>query len=211
MVTPDRPRRSDPLVLTPKLLVAAYSQGMFPMAEARNSDEVHWYSPQHRAVLPLDAFRCPRSVRQAIQRNQFEIRHDTCFSQVIRSCALPRPGHLETWINDQIIEAYIQLHRRGLAHCVEAWHEQRLVGGLYGVALGGAFFGESMFHRPELGGSNASKVCLAYLVEHLKQRGFVLLDTQISSEHMAQFGVVEIPREQYLGRLEAALEVEARF
>ncbi len=211
MVDDENIQRPERLLLTPQLLVAAYCQGMFPMAESRYSDRVDWYSPDMRAVLPLDRFRLPRSVRQKINRGVFDIRHDTAFSQVIRSCAAPRPGHPDTWINEEVVNAYCQLHELGYAHSVEAWLDDRLVGGLYGVGLAGAFFGESMFHRPDLGGTDASKVCLAALVDHLRDRGYVLLDVQLNSAHMTRFGTIDIPRKQYMHRLAEALDLEVTW
>lgn len=197
--------------LTSELLIAAYQQGVFPMARSRHARVIDWYSPDPRAVLPLDRFHCPRTLRQRIARNEFELRHDTAFDEVVAACAEPRKGHPDTWINREIRRAYGELHAAGQAHSVEAWREGRLVGGLYGVHLGGAFFGESMFHRADLGGTDASKVCLAHLVDHLRSRGFILLDVQTNSSHMARFGVIDIPRRCYLQLLEQALKVAAQW
>ena len=180
------------------------------MARSRTARSVEWFSPDPRAVLPLDAFRCPRSVRSKYRRGDFEIHRDTAFESVIAACAEPRPGHPETWINDQIIHAYTALHRLGYAHSVEAWRDGQLVGGLYGVRVGGAFCGESMFHQSGPG-TDASKVCLAYLVGHLRRQGFALLDVQINSDHMERFGVVDIPRHQYLAQLNAALDLQVSW
>jgi leucyl/phenylalanyl-tRNA--protein transferase len=198
---------SAPQSLTPDLLLHAYRHGIFPMASGRRG-RIDWYSPDPRAILPLDAFKASKSLRKRIRQGDYLITRDQAFSQVIRACAQPRPGHPETWINDEIIRAYDHLHTLGYAHSVEAWIEDaqtddkpRLVGGLYGVALGGAFFGESMFSAA----TDASKVCLAHLVDHLNERGFTLLDVQITSRHMRQFGVIEIPRDQFMQRLAAAL------
>ena len=199
------------LQLTPQLLIAAYAQGVFPMARSRHAPVIEWYSPDPRGILPLDNFHCPRTLRQRIRQNLFDIRRDTAFAEVIAACAQPRPGHPDTWINREIRHAYAQLHEMGFAHCVEAWREGQLVGGLYGVALGGAFFGESMFHRPDLGGTDASKVCLVHLVEHLKSRGFTLLDTQMTSPHLQRFGATEVSRRKYLKLLENALEIDAKW
>ncbi len=201
-------RRSE---LTPELLAAAYSRGLFPMARSRRSSVLEWYCPDPRAVLPLEGLRCPRSLQQAIRRGDFQVRSDTAFEQVIRACAEPRARQHQTWINDAIIHAYTALHQRGLAHSVEAWRQGQLVGGLYGVSLGGAFFGESMFSRPQLGGSNASKVCLAWLVDHLRRRGYTLLDVQINSDHMKQFGAVDIPLGAYMQKLETALTLDTSW
>jgi leucyl/phenylalanyl-tRNA---protein transferase len=217
------------LPLSPSLLVRAYAQGLFPMARGPRGP-IDWYSPDPRAVLPLsppEAFHISHSLRQRVKRGAFLVTFDRAFERVIRACAQPRPYEKSTWINGEIIRAYCGLHGRGLAHSVEVWtapppdgaplaggapspaEEQGcvLAGGLYGVALGGAFFGESMFSRA----TDASKVCLVHLVEHLRQRGYVLLDTQISNAHMAQFGVVEIPRADYLRRLAGALELPAQW
>lgn len=193
--------------LTPELVVAAYCRGLFPMADSRHGP-VRWYLPDPRAILPLDTFHVPRSLAKVVRRKPFVITRDQAFEHVIRRCAEPRPGQPQTWINRRIIEVYTDLHRAGLAHSVEAWthpdpaHEPQLVGGLYGVSLGAAFFGESMFSRA----TDASKVCLVHLVEHLRQQGYQLLDVQLQNDHMARFGVVEIPCEQYLQRLEEALQ-----
>ncbi len=212
--------------LTTDMLIWAYSHGIFPMADSRHG-RLNWYSADPRAILPLDQFRTSRSLRKRVRRGDYTIRFDSAFEQVIRHCAHPRRYEGETWINDQIIETYTDLHVEGFAHCVEAWrpvgvndepaHDannepirpfqqdgEELVGGLYGVSLAGAFFGESMFALA----TDASKVCLVHLVEHLKARGFVLLDSQMNSAHMAQFGTVDIPREVYLEKLQHALSCD---
>ncbi len=191
-----------PQALTPDLLVRAYCAGFFPMADSRRG-RIRWYSPDPRAVIPLESFHVPRSLRRTIRRGLFDVRVNTAFRAVIRACA-ERP---ETWISDEIVRAYEALHALGLAHSVETWQGERLVGGLYGVALGGAFFGESMFSRV----TDASKVALVALVERLRARGFTLLDTQFLTPHLARFGAVEIPRGEYLRRLAAALRLECRF
>ncbi len=190
--------------LTPRMLLSAYAQGYFPMGDPE-SGEIHWYSPDPRGHLPLDSFHVPDSLRKRVRSGVFEIRLDTEFEEVMRQCARPRRGQPETWINEEIIRAYVDAHRRGFAHSVEAWRQGRLVGGLYGVSIHAAFFGESMFSRPDLGGTDASKVCLVALVDRLKARGFSLLDTQFVNEHLAQFGCAAISRETYLTRLDAAL------
>lgn len=197
--------------LNPELLIAAYCQGAFPMARSRESAVIDWYRPDPRAVLPLEGFQCPRSLRQAVRRGEFEIRCDTAFERVVRACAQPRNTQRQTWINEPIVRAYTGLHRMGLAHCVEAWRGRQLVGGLYGVTLGGAFFGESMFHDPAAGGTDASKICLVHLVQRLRERGFTLLDVQINSDHMRRFGVVEIPLDQYMQQLANALEQDVEW
>ncbi len=210
MVHSPEHRRAHPLQLTAQLLIAAYCQGVFPMARSRHAHEVDWYSPDPRAILPLDQFTCPRSLRQAAAKSHIEIRRDTAFNTVIRSCALPRTREHDTWINDQIIEAFTALHELGHAHSIEAWRDGHLVGGLYGVALGGAFFGESMFHTPGPG-TDASKICLTHLITHLREKGFALLDVQINSPHMRRFGTIDIPRKQYLSRLEDALKLDVKW
>lgn len=190
-----------------ELLISAYASGWFPMAVKEG--EIRWFSPDPRGIIPLDAFHVSGRLARVVRRGLFRIRIDTAFEKVIRGCAEAErdrddPG---TWISEEIIQSYVVLHRRGLAHSVEAWRADRLAGGLYGVALGGAFFGESMFHRE----TDASKVALVALVERLRSRGYVLLDTQWVTEHLEQFGAVEIRREDYLKRLEAALAVDATF
>ena len=200
--------------ITPEMLVLAYSQGVFPMAHCR-SGAVDWYTADPRAILPLESFHVPSSLRRRVNQRRFSITFDQAFEQVIRACAQPRPNASDTWINDEIIDAYTQLHQRGKAHSVEAWlstserdeQSRHLVGGLYGVALGGAFFGESMFHRA----TDASKVCLVHLVEHLCDRGYTLLDTQFSNPHLVQFGLKEISREEYLKMLASAIELSVSW
>ena len=187
--------------LSPELVVAAYCRGIFPMAD--EDGEIGWYSPDPRAVFPLDAFHVPRSLAKTIRQGRFEVRVDTAFEAVMRGCA----EREVTWISEELVRVYVELHRLGLGHSVEAWRDGRLVGGLYGVALGGAFMGESMFSRE----ADASKVCLVALVERLRARGFVLLDSQLATEHLARFGQVEIPRRDYLRRLRTALPLQCRF
>lgn len=183
------------------LLVAAYASGIFPMAERDGS--IAWYRPDPRAVIPLDGLKVSRSLRTAARRRGFEVRVNAAFERVIRACAERADG---TWISGDIIEAYCELHRLGLAHSVETWRGEGLVGGLYGVALGGAFFGESMFHRV----TDASKVALVALVERMKDRGFTLLDTQFLTPHLISLGAVEITRREYERRLRQALRVSAQ-
>jgi leucyl/phenylalanyl-tRNA---protein transferase len=195
------------IALTPELLLRAYAAGIFPMAEDAEDREVFWVDPDQRGVLPLDRFHLPRGVRRALRQELFEIRCDSAFAEVVRGCAEPRPERPKTWINDEIVQLYTALFRLGFAHSVECWHEGALVGGLYGVALGGAFFGESMFSRV----SEASKMALAQLVARLRLGGFRLLDTQFVTPHLERFGAVEIPRRQYHRELAAALAVEAYF
>jgi leucyl/phenylalanyl-tRNA--protein transferase len=187
--------------LTPELVLDAYRAGIFPMAD---EGELYWFSPNPRCVFPLDAFHVPRSVRQTIRRGKFEVRVDTAFDDVIAACADRPEG---TWISDEIMHVYRALHRQGHAHSVECWHAGQLAGGLYGVTLGGAFFGESMFTRV----TDASKVALVALVERLRARGFMLLDTQWCTPHLARFGAQYIPRSEYRRRLNLALALPVRF
>lgn len=193
--------------IPPDLLLKAYAAGVFPMAESAADPEVFWVRPETRGILPLDAFHVPRSLRKLVRQQKFEIRFDHDFAGVIEGCAESRKGRESTWINDPIREAYEELFRRGHCHTVEAWREGRLVGGLYGVCLGRAFFGESMFSRQR----DASKVCLFHLVERLAARGFVLLDTQFTTEHLKTFGARDVPRARYEKLLEEALQGVAIF
>lgn len=196
-------------MLSPDLLLAAYQAGVFPMAD--DHGEVGWYAPEERGVLPLDAVHVPKSLRRVVRQGRFEVRTDTAFAEVVAACAASVPDRPETWISAEIARAYTALHALGFAHSVECWQDAgdgpALVGGLYGVALGGAFFGESMFHRA----TDASKVALVHLVERLRAGGFVLLDTQMTTPHLERFGVVEIPRAEYERRLAEALRVPARW
>ena len=193
---------------TVQMLLAAYSQGIFPMSHPEVGDEVYWYAPDPRAIIPLDErFVVSRRLRQVVRQNRFEIRFSTAFTQVMEACAAPREVQKTTWISSGLVRAYSQLHELGFAHSVEAWREGRLVGGLYGVALRGLFAGESMFHVE----TDASKVCLVALVERLRERGYALLDTQFTTEHLMKFGAHEIPREEYERRLEAAMELRCSF
>lgn len=191
--------------LSPEALLAGYMQGIFPMASA--DGRVAWYSPDPRAILPLDHLHVSRSLRRSILRGQFEVRYNTAFREVIEACAAPAPGRDETWISAAITEAYTRLHRLGFAHSVESWSEGQLVGGLYGVSIRGFFAGESMFSRRR----DASKVALYYLVLRLRERGFRLLDVQYQTPHLKQLGAVEIPRPRYLALLRGALAAEVTF
>lgn len=193
--------------VTAPMLLRAYANGLFPMAASATARELHWFDPEERGVLPLDGFHLPRRLARTARSDAFEIRIDSDFAGTMRRCAAPAPGREETWINDDILSLYAELHAMGHAHSVETWAEGEPVGGLYGVALGGAFFGESMFSRRR----DASKVALVHLVARLALGGFVLLDTQFVTEHLMQFGAVEIPRDDYLQRLAAALPVPARW
>lgn len=188
-------------ILTPEVLILAYSNAYFPMAEA--DGELFWYSPDPRAIIPLESVKISRSLRQTIKKDIFEIRINSAFEEVIRSCA----EREETWISEEIIEAYCDLHEVGGAHSVESWHNGELVGGLYGVALGGAFFGESMFSRM----TDASKVAYAFLIERLQERRFILLDTQFINSHVERLGAIEIPLNEYKQRLSAALKLRRDF
>ena len=193
--------------IPPDLLIRAYASGVFPMAEAADDPEVFWVRPEMRGIIPLDGFHVPRSLQKVIRRAGFDIRLDHDFGGVIDGCAEPRAERPGTWINGPIRDAYAELFRRGHCHTVEAWREERLVGGLYGVTLGRVFFGESMFSRE----TDASKVCLVHLVEHLNRRGFALLDTQFTTSHLKRFGAVDVPRRRYEKLLEEALRGEATF
>lgn len=191
-----------------ELLLRAYAQGIFPMAHPECDDDVYWYAPDPRAILPLDGFRTSRRLRQTVRRGLFEIRVNTAFRQVMQSCAAPRDQQPSTWISSGLLDAYTELHSYGFAHSVEAWTpEGELVGGLYGVGLGGLFAGESMFHTA----TDASKVCLVHLVERMRERGFALLDIQFMTDHLARFGACEISRDEYEARLAGALELDCRF
>ena len=188
--------------LAPEKLLAAYSVGIFPMADDKG--EVHWLAPDPRAVIELDAVKVPRSLRALRKRGEFQLSVNRAFNEVIAACADRREG---TWISDDIKDAYRVLHRLGFAHSVEAWRGEELAGGLYGMAIGGAFFGESMFHRV----TDASKLALVYLIERMRRRGFALLDVQFLTEHLQRFGAVEIPRMEYERRLRRALSLSCSF
>ena len=195
------------LPLTPDLVLCAYAIGLFPMANDRHDPTVHWIEPRRRGVIPLERFHVPRSLGKAIRRGRFEVRADTAFAEVIEACAAVGPERPRTWLNDELIEIYVALYRRGSAHSVECWRDGALVGGLYGVSMGAAFFGESMFSRER----DASKVALAALVERLRAGGFRLLDTQFVTDHLRRFGAVEVSREAYRTMLREALALQASF
>ncbi len=186
-------------------LLRAYQMGLFPMADVDESgdEQISWYAPDPRGVIPLDKFHIPRGLKRALKKEEYEIRMDTAFAAVIEKCA----DREETWISCGIRASYSRLFDLGWAHSVESWYEGNLLGGLYGVAIGGAFFGESMFNQR----TDASKVALVHLVRHLKAKGFVLLDTQWTNPHLEQFGCIEISREQYAKELVVALQTEAQF
>jgi len=189
------------LPLTPDVLIAAYANGIFPMDV---DGCLRWFSPDPRTIIELDTFHISKNLARRCRSGRFEIRIDTRFRDVIRICADRPEG---TWISEEIVEAYTRLHERGFAHSVESWRKNELVGGLYGVALGGAFFGESMFTRQ----TDAAKVALVALVERMKARGLVLLDVQFTTAHLERFGAIEIPRAEYMARLAKALELPVTF
>ena len=193
-----------------QVLIAAYNCGCFPMADP-TTGLIDWYSPDPRGVLPLDRFHVPRSLARVVRQERFEIHVDRSFHEVLTQCSRLGQAPEQNWLDPRIMEAVMQLHRMGMAHSVEAWSDGRLVGGLYGISLGGAFFGESMFCRPGDGGRDASKVCLVHLVRRLRDRGYRLLDVQFVNDHLRQFGVVEIPVHEYDQALEEALRTECRF
>lgn len=189
--------------LDPETLLAAYGQGVFPMAD--RDGQVRWYSADPRGILPLDRFHVPRTLRPVVRSGRFEIRINFNFQAVIQGCMESRTEG--TWINRELLGAYQHLHELGFAHSVEAWQDGELAGGLYGVSLGAAFFGESMFHRQ----TDASKVALVHLVNRLRQRGYELLDTQASTDHLRRFGCIEIPADEYLALLRRAIGVPRHF
>jgi leucyl/phenylalanyl-tRNA--protein transferase len=191
-------------MIAPETLLEAYASGWFPMALAPG--EIRWYSPDPRGIIPLDGFHVPRRLGRALRGEPFEIRVDTAFRDVIVACS-ERADADGNWIDQEITDSYVNLHALGHAHSVEAWQDGALAGGLYGVAIGGAFFGESMFHRVP----DASKAALVALVDRLRTRGFTLLDTQWVTDHLLQFGAIEIPRRRYLRLLDQAVRIEAAF
>lgn len=192
---------------TPELLLSAYANGIFPMADDHDDPAIQWIDPQFRGIIPLDRYHVPRSVKKVIRQKRFEIRTNHAFEAVIRACAEVQPDRARTWINQELIDLYCELHKRRYAHSVECWIDDRLVGGAYGLSLGGAFFGESMFSRVR----DASKVALVNLIERLNRGGYCLLDTQFITDHLKRFGAIEIPRTAYHLRLRAALQVDAIF
>jgi leucyl/phenylalanyl-tRNA--protein transferase len=193
--------------LTPSQLLRAYALGVFPMARHRDDPRVHWIDPAERGILPFETFHIPRSLKKTLRQGSLTVTCDRAFEQVVEGCAAPAPDRPETWINTEIVRLFVELHRLGLAHSVEAWHDGALAGGLYGLALGGAFFGESMFSRV----TDASKVALVHLVARLMFGGFTLLDTQFVTRHLARFGAVDVPRWKYLRLLSDALQRRATF
>ena len=193
--------------LSPEMLLKTYAAGIFPMAERRGDIDLFWVSPETRGILPLDAFHVPSRLARTIRRDRFEVRIDTAFADVIAACAEAVPGREESWINAEIVSLYCELFRSGHAHSVECWRDSSLVGGLYGVRLGAAFFGESMFSRER----DASKVALVHLAARLIAGGFELLDVQFLTAHLVQFGAIAIPQAAYLARLRHAIEKNAEF
>ncbi len=193
--------------LTADLLLRAYSIGIFPMAESRDDLELHWIDPEQRGVLPLDDLHIPRRLRRSVRNGDFDVRCDTAFEEVILACAERTSDRPETWINPVIELLYRELYEMGYAHSIECWQKEELVGGLYGVSLGSAFFGESMFSRV----TDASKVALVHLVLRLRQGGFELLDTQFNTPHLSQFGVTEVSRHTYRKLLVKAINKPANF
>jgi len=199
--------RDDALELTPELMLRAYAAGIFPMAETRDSEKVFWVDPKKRGVLPLDTFHVPRRLRRTIRNGPFRVSCNTTFERVIATCAERASDRDDTWINPPIENAVNKLYHMGFAHSVECWLGDDLVGGLYGISLGAAFFGESMFSRSP----DASKVALVHLVARLRLGGYRLLDTQFVTDHLAQFGIQEIAAADYIGQLEDALKYQATF
>ncbi len=191
--------------LTADDLIYGYINGIFPMADADGT--LYWYAPDPRAIIPIDTYKPAKSLRPILNKNLFEIRINANFEQVMRCCSVPRSTDDSVWISDEIVDAYTELHRLGLAHSVEAYVDNQLVGGLYGVALGAAFFGESMFHHV----SNASKVAFYQLIMILRERRFVLLDTQFINDNVRRYGAIEIPKADYLKQLKTAVRKKARF
>lgn len=193
--------------IPPDLLIRAYASGVFPMAETADDPEVFWVRPELRGIIPLESFHVPKSLAKRMRHTPFDTRFDHDFDGVISACAEAREGRRQTWINGPIRDAYAELFRRGHCHTVEAWHGERLVGGLYGVTLGRVFFGESMFSRE----ADASKICLVHLVQRLRERDFILLDTQFTTDHLKRFGAIDVPRRRYERMLAEALGGNAVF
>ncbi len=193
--------------LTPDILLRTYAAGIFPMAESAEDPTLFWVDPETRGILPLEKFRVSRGVQRKLRRGLFEVRCDTAFEEVVRACAAKTSERPTTWINEEIIRLYLGLHAMGHAHSVECWQGGELAGGLYGVCIGGAFFGESMFSRA----TDASKIALAHLVARLRRGGYRLLDTQFVTSHLEQFGVTEVGRSEYQAILSSALAADASF
>ena len=200
--------RDEPAIdITPQVLLKAYSCGIFPMAESASDPALYWIEPQHRGILPLEAAHFPKRLLRTVRTSNFDVKIDTDYEGVIDGCAAPRPGRTTTWINKRIRALYRELFQIGACHTVEVWNGDRLVGGLYGVALKGAFFGESMFSFER----DASKIALVHLVARLRFGGFRLLDTQFVTDHLKQFGTIEVDRDEFQQRLDFALQIQANF
>jgi leucyl/phenylalanyl-tRNA--protein transferase len=197
-------RYLNPPAITPEILLRAYSTGLFPMAESASDPDIYWVQPEIRGIIPLDKFHISKSLAKTIRKRPFDIRFNTAFKQVMKRCAEATRDRPTTWINPLILRLYSELHSLRYAHSVEAWDGDELVGGLYGVSLGSAFFGESMFSRR----TDASKICLVYLMERLREKGFTLLDTQFTTEHLKTFGAIDVPRRAYERLLEKAMHSE---
>jgi leucyl/phenylalanyl-tRNA--protein transferase len=193
--------------LSVEILLRAYSAGVFPMADSRHGRKLYWVDPEWRGIIPLDGFHVPRRLRRTVRRGLFDVRSDRAFRAVITACSEPAPGREDSWITPEIINAYTEMFQRGLAHSIECWRDGELVGGLYGVAIGGAFFGESMFSRA----TDASKVALVHLLARLVAGGYRLLDTQFITDHLTRFGATEVSRRAYRRLLANALETRAEF
>ncbi|MDB5551962.1 MAG: aat [Rhizobium sp.] len=193
---------SEMTAISPEILLRAYSAGLFPMAESADDPEIYWVQPKVRGIIPLDRFHVSRSLAKTLRHKPFDIRVNTAFDRVMEFCAESTEMRPTTWINPMILTLYGELHRMGYTHSVEAWDGDELVGGLYGVSLGSAFFGESMFSRRK----DASKICLVHLVERMRERGFTLLDTQFTTEHLKTFGAIDISRKDYEKLLEKAMQ-----
>jgi len=193
--------------ITPQILLNAYANGIFPMSDGRDDPDIFWVDPEWRGIIPLDAVKLSKRLRRTIKQDKFDVRIDTAFQKVVEECAKTSRNRENTWISEAIEKLYVELHTLGFAHSVECWQNDKLVGGLYGVSLRGAFFGESMFTRE----TDASKVALMHLIARLKVGGFHLLDTQFMTEHLSQFGALEISRESYHQHLEDAMQVGGDF
>lgn len=190
------------------MLIQAYTQGVFPMAHEDEDWEVYWYQPDPRTIIPLDdRFHVSKNLAKTVRKGRFELRIDYDFERIMRECARPRDASPGLWISEDLVQSYVELHHAGFAHSIEAYLDDELVGGLYGVSIGGLFAGESMFHRV----TDASKVCLVFLVEHMRDRGFTLLDTQFMTEHLRTFGAFEMPNSRYLERLKDAISIPCQF
>ena len=193
---------SDRNAITPEIMLRAYAAGMYPMAESADDPDIFWVQPRLRGIIPLDRFHVSKSLAKRIRQHPYDIRNNTAFDRVMELCAESTDDRPTTWINPLILSLYKDLHRMGYTHSVEAWEGEELVGGLYGVSLGSAFFGESMFSRR----TDASKICLVHLVQRLKARGFTLLDTQFTTDHLKTFGAIDVPRKDYEKLLDKAMQ-----